>query len=265
MSLSFKITDLKTTKRMKNKITMVTCYDFWCAKIIAQTQIDMILVGDSLAMVMHGYSTTVPATVDLMALHVQAVAKGAPNKLIVGDLPFLSYRKSQRETILAVEKLMQNGCHAIKLEGVLGNEKTIKHITQSGVAVIGHIGLTPQFIHQLGGHKVQGHQDEKANALLTEAKLLEEAGCCALVLECVPTLLAERITLELAIPTIGIGAGQKVDGQVLVLQDLLGMDPGFKPKFLKKYLNGFELLSGAINQYHEEVKSGSYPDSEHAY
>lgn len=260
-----KITDLKAAKLKNDKITMVTCYDFWSAKIIANTNIDMILVGDSLAMVMHGYATTVPATVDLMCLHVQAVAKGAPNKLIVGDMPFLSYRKSFDQTMLAVEKLMQSGSHAVKLEGGLGNEEVIKHIVQSGVSVIGHIGLTPQSIHQLGGHKVQGNEDSKANALLTEAKILEDAGCCSVVLECVPDNLAARITQELSIPTIGIGAGNKVDGQVLVLQDLLGMDPEFQPKFLRKYLNGFELLKEAIDQYSTEVKSGAFPSPQHSY
>lgn len=260
-----KITELKNAKLKNDKITMVTCYDFWSAKIIAKTQIDMILVGDSLAMVMHGYATTVPATVDLMCLHVQAVAKGAPNKLIIGDMPFLSYRKSLNQTMLAVEKLMQSGSHAVKLEGGLGNEDAIKHIVQSGVSVLGHIGLTPQSIHQLGGHKVQGHEDTKANTLLTEAKILEDAGCCAVVLECVPEILAERITQELSIPTIGIGAGNKVDGQVLVLQDLLGMDPEFQPKFLRKYLNGFDLLKDALNQYSTEVKSGAFPADYHSY
>ncbi|MCS5708500.1 3-methyl-2-oxobutanoate hydroxymethyltransferase [Candidatus Berkiella cookevillensis] len=260
-----KITELKNAKLRNNKITMVTCYDFWSAKIIANTQVDMILVGDSLAMVMHGYTTTVPTTVELMCLHVQAVAKGAPHKLIVGDMPFLSYRKSLDQTMLAVERLMQSGSHAVKLEGGLGNEEAIKHIVQSGVSVIGHIGLTPQSIHQLGGHKVQGSEDAKANTLLTEAKILEDAGCCALVLECVPENLADRITQELSIPTIGIGAGNKVDGQVLVLQDLLGMDPEFQPKFLRKYLNGFDLLKEAIDQYSAEVKSGAFPSAQHSY
>lgn len=265
MNASIKLNEFKSLKRRKVKLSMVTCYDYWSAKLLAQTEIEMILVGDSLAMVMHGHHSTIPATVDLMALHIQAVSKGAPNKLIIGDLPFLSYRKSLEQTMQAVEKLMQAGCHAVKLEGGLGNEKSISHIVESGVSVIGHIGLTPQSIHHLGGHRVQGHEDHKANQLLTEAKLLADAGCSAVVLECVPSELAARITQEIDIPTIGIGAGVHVDGQVLVLQDLLGMDPQFKPKFLKQYLNGFELITSAINAYHHEVKQGTFPSEQQSY
>lgn len=260
-----KITDLKKAKTLNNKLTMVTCYDYWTAKIIAKTDLDLILVGDSLAMVMHGHPTTLPATIDLMCLHTQAVSRGAPNKLIIGDMPFLSYRKSLDQSMSAVEKLMQSGCHAIKLEGGKGNEQIIEHIIQSGVSVFGHIGLTPQSIHHLGGHKIQGTHPDQRKALLEEAKLIESLGCSALVLECVPEALAKTITDEISIPTIGIGAGRYVDGQVLVLQDLLGMDPEFAPKFLKTYLKGFELLHDSLNAYHHEVKQGIYPAIEHCY
>lgn len=265
MNLSLKMNELALAKNQNRKLTMITCYDYWSAKIIENTDIDLILVGDTLAMVMHGHDTTLPATVELIGLHIKAVKKGAPHKLIIGDMPFLSYRKSDTQTMQAVEHLMQCGAHAIKLEGAFGNDNIIKYIVESGVSVIGHIGLTPQSIHQLGGHKVQGKQDEKANALLSEAILLQESGASAVVLECVPSELAARITQELSIPTIGIGAGNQVDGQVLVLQDLLGMDPEFNPKFLKKYLNGYELLTNAINQYAHEVKQGTFPSEVNGY
>lgn len=265
MKQALKITSLKDRKTKDKKLSMVTCYDFWTAKIIAQTNIDIILVGDSLAMMMHGHATTVPATIDLMCSHIAAVAKGAPNKLIIGDMPFLSYRKSLNTALDAVEKLMQSGCHAIKLEGALGNEKLISHVVQSGIPVFGHLGLTPQSVNTLGGHTIQGRKDEQANQILSDAVLLESLGCSSVVLECIPSQLASRITKELTIPTIGIGAGFEVDGQVLVLQDLLGMDPNFNPTFLKKFLNGHQLISDALNQYHDEVQSGQFPNTTNCY
>lgn len=260
------ILDFQKKKEANEKISMVTCYDYWSAKIIAETDIDCILVGDSLAMVMHGHDTTIPATIDVMALHVQAVARGAKNKWIVGDLPFLSFRKSLDSSMQAVEKLVQAGAHAVKLEGTVGNLDLIHHIVASGVPVMGHIGLTPQSIHQLGGMKVQGKNAKNAAVLLEQAQSLEDAGCFAIVLECVPSLLAKEITTALAIPTIGIGAGPNTSGQVLVLHDLLGLNNAFKPKFLKKYVNGFEIMQQALQTYHNDVTELKYPDEvEHGY
>lgn len=259
------IQHFQALKQAGEKITMVTCYDYWSAKIIAQSNIDCILVGDSLAMVMHGHSTTIPATVALMATHVQAVVKGAVEKFIVADLPFLSYRKSLSDAMQAVEQLLQAGAHAVKLEGVDGNEQLITHLVESGVPVMGHIGLTPQAIHQLGGFHPQGKAAQAAARLQKQAATLAQCGCFAIVLECMPAALAETITATLTIPTIGIGAGMNVDGQVLVLHDLLGMNMGFKPKFLKTYLNGAELITSALNRYNQDVKQKTYPEQQHAY
>jgi 3-methyl-2-oxobutanoate hydroxymethyltransferase len=244
---------------------MVTCYDYTSAAILANTAVDCLLVGDSLAMTMHGYNDTIAATIDMMALHTRAVSRGARDKFIVGDLPFLSCRKSLGENIAAVQALMQAGAHAVKLEGVSGNEEFIRHLVHSGVTVMGHIGLTPQFIHQLGGYKVQGKTDDSAKRLAEEALALEAAGCFSLVLECVPSAVATEISQKLQIPTIGIGAGNGTDGQVLVFQDLLGLNTQFKPKFVKNFLNGAELFTGAINDYTQSVKTGEFPGHANSY
>ena len=260
------IHDFQKMKNNNQKITMVTCYDHWSAQIINNTQIDAILVGDSVAMIMYGHATTLPATVDIMANHIEAVAKGAPSKFIVGDMPFCSNRKGLVESMNAVEKIMRAGAQAIKLEGAEGNLDLIQHVVQSGIPVMGHIGLTPQSIHTLGGFKVQGKNQTAAEKIKYHAKQLEDAGCFAIVLECMPTAVAQAITNSLNIPTIGIGAGPFTSGQILVLQDLLGMNSAFKPKFLKNYLNGFELIQGALNQYDQDVKSAVYPNpEEHGY
>lgn len=248
------------------KISMVTCYDYCSATIMNATNVDCILVGDSSSMVMHGCSNTVGATVEMLAQHTAAVAKGAPNKFIISDLPFCSYRKNRARTMDAVEKLMRAGAQAVKLEGASGNLKTIQHIVESGVPVMGHIGLTPQSIHVLGGFKVQGRVPEVANKIMQDAQELAAAGCFAIVLECVPADLAREITEKLAVPTIGIGAGPHTSGQVLVWHDLLGLSQSFKPKFLKTFLNGFELVRDALNAYDSEVKKTTYPDlKEHCY
>lgn len=259
------VLDFQKMKQTKQKISMVTCYDYWSAKIIEQSDIDCILVGDSGAMVMHGYPTTVQATVALMTTHIHAVVKGAGNKFIIGDMPFLSYRTSLSKTMQAVREIMQAGAHAIKLEGAEGNLETIKHIVNSGVPVMGHLGLTPQAVHQLGGFRVQGKQQDAAEKILQDALAMERAGCFAVVLECIPAKLAGQITQQLTIPTIGIGAGCETDGQVLVLQDLLGMSDEFKPKFLKRYMHGCELIKNALNTYNEEVKKQLFPDDNHSY
>lgn len=259
------INQLISYKAEKKKVSMLTCYDYTSAKIINQSNVEMILVGDSAAMVMHGHSSTLPIEIDTMALHVAAVVKGAPDKFIVGDLPFMSYRKSLSDNMQAVELLMKSGAHAVKLEGCHGNKKLIRHIVDSGVPVMGHLGLTPQSVNTLGGYKVQGKTDEAQVELMKQAKQLQKAGCFALVLECVPTKIAQQITDELDILTIGIGAGKYVDGQVLVLQDMLGMANDFTPKFLRRYLNAEELFLKAFNEYDKDVKSSEFPNEEESY
>jgi 3-methyl-2-oxobutanoate hydroxymethyltransferase len=260
-----KIQDFKAFKNSGRKISMITCYDNWSAKILNKTEVDCILVGDSLAMVMHGYTTTIQATVGMMALHTSAVARGAEDKFIVGDMPFLANRKSLNVAMNAVEKIMKAGAHAVKIEGAKGNLKLIQHIVESGVPVMGHLGLTPQSIHQIGGFKVQGRSPKEYGDLIKDAQDLENAGCFALVLECVPSKLAIEVTSKLSIPTIGIGAGDSTDGQVLVLQDMLGTNPDFTPKFLRKYMNGFESIQKAVNQYHNDVQSQKFPNEKESY
>lgn len=257
--------DFAEKKRIGKKISMVTCYDNWSAKIISETNIDSILVGDSLAMVVYGHATTLSATSEMIAAHVEAVAKGAPKKFIVADMPFPSFRLGVVEAMKSVDKLMKAGAHAIKLEGVDGHQDVIRHIVQSGVPVMGHLGLTPQSIHQFGGFKVQGKSDQAAQLLLDQAESLENLGAFALVLECVPLHVAQKITASIKIPTIGIGAGPYVDGQVLVLQDLLGMNKDFKPKFLKTFLPGFESVSEALERFDNEVKTQAFPTETQSY
>lgn len=260
------ILDFQNRKLNGNKITMVTCYDFCFAAILDKTNIDCILVGDSGSMVVQGYPNTLGATVQSIVDQVQAVSRGATNKFIISDMPFCSYRKGLDRTMDAVEQIMRAGAHAIKLEGASGNLQTISHIIESGVPVMGHIGLTPQAIHVLGGFKVQGGIPEAAEKLIKEAHDLAAAGCFALLLECMPSDLAAEITRRVAIPTIGIGAGPHTTGQVLVLHDLLGLSQSFKPKFLKTYLNGFDLVRHALNAFDSEVKETIYPDiKEHCY
>lgn len=259
------ILDLIARKKEAKKISMVTCYDYTSATIAAKTNIDIVFVGDSLSMTMHGHDNTVSCTIDMMALHTRAVAKGAPNKFILGDLPFLTMRKGLEPAMNAVEKLMQAGANALKFEGFVDDSNLITHIVNSGVPVMGHVGLTPQFINQFGGFRVQGKDDASAEKILQEAIALERAGCFAVVLECVPSDLAKKITEILGIPTIGIGAGPHTDGQVLVWQDLLGMNPDFKPKFVKTYFDAFSPIFNALNAYDKEVKEGTFPEAQHAY
>ena len=259
------ILKLPERKRQQQKIVMVTCYDYTAARILEESEVDMILVGDSAAMVMHGHPTTLPVSVEMMAWHVAAVRRGAPKKFIVGDLPFLSYRKSLADTMEAVRLLMQAGAEAVKLEGIAGNEATIHHIVQSGVPVMGHIGLTPQSVNQLGGFHVQGGNAPDRERLKTEALACQSAGCFALVLECVPETLAGEITAALTIPTIGIGAGVQTDGQVLVMHDLLGLNQDFRPKFVRRYLDGKQQWLDAFNRYASDVRDGSFPASEERY
>jgi 3-methyl-2-oxobutanoate hydroxymethyltransferase len=259
------ILDLSIKKKQQEPISMVTCYDATMARIIAKTNIDMILVGDSVAMTKYGYNSTIPATMDMMLSHVKAVAQIKMPQLIVADLPFLSYRTSISNTVTHVQKLMQAGAHAIKLEGSEGNLETISHLVESGVPMMGHLGLTPQMIHQLGGYSVQGKEQDEQNHLLKQSLDLQNAGCFALILECIPPDLGKRISEKINIPCIGIGAGPDIDGQVLVLDDLLGLNSSFKPKFVKQYLQGEQLIQQALNSYASDVINRNFPEPKHSY
>ncbi len=259
------VLDFQKMKDEGRKISMVTCYDYSSARAVAESSIDCILVGDSLAMTMHGFPNTLSATTPMMALHTAAVARGAPSKFIVADLPFLSYRNGLKEAMDSVHDLMSAGANAVKLEGVRGHTEMVRHIVDSGVPLMGHLGLTPQSVHQLGGMKVQARTEAALKILSSQARELEAAGCFAIVLECVPSEAARLVTELLKIPTIGIGAGANVSGQVLVYQDLIGLNPGFKPKFLRVYANAFEIIQTALNDYNHDVKTGLFPSESESY
>lgn len=233
--------------------------------MVAESNIDCVLVGDSVAMAVHGHETTIMATMDMMVLHTQAVARGLTHQFLISDLPFLSHKMSLHHTIDHVKQLLQAGAHAVKIEG--GDKdtcQTISHLVKAGVPVMGHIGLTPQSVLQLGGYIVQGKNQEQADSLLQQAFDLEQAGCFALVIECVPQTLGKTITNALSIPTIGIGAGQDTDGQVLVWHDMFGLH-SFSPKFAKKYMEGKNLFVNALNTYDEQVKQAHFPSAEYAF
>jgi len=252
-------------KKKGEKISMVTCYDYTSARIVAQTAIDAILVGDSAAMTMHGYKDTIPATMEMMCWHTSAVRRGAPEKFIVADLPFLSFRKSLSKNVTAAQQLMQAGAAALKIECATGNLKLIRHLTESGIPIMGHLGLTMQSLHMLGGCRIQGKTEEAAKRIKDDALLMQEAGCFSLVLECLPTSLAREITESLLIPTIGIGAGPHTDGQILVFQDLLGLNIDFKAKFVKTFMDGHAHIKQSLDTYTQAVKSGDFPQHEHCY
>jgi 3-methyl-2-oxobutanoate hydroxymethyltransferase len=259
------VRDFAAFKAQGRKISIVTAYDAWSARIISRSNVDAVLIGDSLAMVMHGYPTTLSATVELMAAHTGAVARAASGKFLIADMPFLSFRQGVTSAMEAVGALMRAGAHAVKLEGVDGHEDVIRHIVGSGVPVMGHIGLTPQSVHQLGGYRVQGKSDAQAASLLRQARALEDLGCFSIVLECVSEHVAAEITSALTIPTIGIGAGSATDGQVLVLQDLWGIDHEHAPRFVRRYLDGDCLLKQALDRYDADVKGRQFPGPEETY
>ena len=265
MSNSNNINLFQNLKNDNKKISMITCYDFTFAQIINNSDINCILVGDSAAMTMHGHPNTICADIAMMEAHTKAVVNGAPDKFVIADLPFLSYRKDLTSNMNSIHRLMQAGASAVKLEGADGNLDLIKHIVESGVPVMGHIGLTPQAVHQLGGFKVQGKTKSAQDMLKQQAIDLESAGCFAIVLECVPEDIAKEITNILNIPTIGIGAGNNTSGQVLVLQDLLGLNKNFKPKFVKKFAQGYDWALNAINDFHSEVRDQTFPDTDHSF
>ena len=257
--------EILAAKKEGRKLTMLTCYDFWSAKILNNTAVDMLLVGDSAGMVMHGNTDTLPITVEMLAEHVRWVRRGAPHKFIVADMPFLSFRYSLDESLKSVHQLMAAGASAVKIEGVRGHDALIRHIVQSGVPVMGHLGLTPQSIHNFGGFKVQGRSQDQQKQILEDAQLLQDSGCFSLVLECVPAHLASDVTSRLSIPTIGIGAGVACDGQVLVLQDFLGMNKDFKPRFVRPYMDGAALIEKAVDAFCQDVQEKKFPSMEESY
>lgn len=257
---------LKEKKRNGQKITMLTAYDFPTARAIDEAGIDIALVGDSLGMVVLGYENTLFVTMEEMLHHTRAVARGAKNAMVVADMPFLTYHLSVEDGLRNAGRFIQEGgAQAVKLEG--GQERTavIKAMVEAGIPVMGHIGLTPQSVYQLGGFRVQGKDLEAAKKLITDARALEEAGVFAIVLECVPAPLAERITREIGVPTIGIGAGAGCDGQVLVSHDLLGLTAGHVPKFVRRYANIWETMREAFQAYKKEVEEGAFPAEEHCF
>jgi 3-methyl-2-oxobutanoate hydroxymethyltransferase len=233
--------------------------------MLSRSAIDGILVGDSAAMVMHGYSSTLSANVELMGLHTEAVVRGAAGKFVVADMPFLSFRKGLDVAMNSAAVLMRAGANAVKVEGVNGHEDVIQRMVQSGIPVMGHLGLQPQSVHAYGGFRVQGRSEESAEEIARQASTLEELGAFAIVLECVPANLAQEITNTLRIPTIGIGAGAECDGQILVLQDLLGMNLDFHPKFARPFLDGANCVLDALAHFDEAVKAGTFPSREESY
>ena len=271
MSTQTKITrktilDIKKMKIDGEKITVLTAYDYGMASVLDECDIDMILVGDSLGNVVLGYDTTLPVTMEDMLHHTKAVSRAAHNALIVADMPFLSYQVSPEAALANAGRFLKEAnAQAIKLEGGEEQVETVHKIICAGIPVMAHLGLTPQSIHQLGGYKVQGKKEDAAEKMIRDAKSLEEAGVFSLVLECVPEKLAAEITSSISIPTIGIGAGVHCDGQVLVVNDMLGMNERMTPKFVKKYANLNMEIKKAVKTYITEVKTGNFPDSEHSF
>lgn len=247
------------------KLSMVTCYDYTFARLLATAPVDAILVGDSAGMVMHGHRSTLSMTVDLMRLHTEAVVRGAPEKFIVADMPFLSFRKGLPAAMEAVQTLVGAGAHAVKLEGLDGHEDVIERIVQSGIPVMGHLGMQPQSVRAYGGFRVQGQSEEAARDILRQATALETLGAFAVVVECIPATLARELTSALRIPTIGIGAGEGCDGQILVLQDLLGLNIDFRPKFSRPFCDGARHVVDAIADFNDAVKAETFPAAEESY
>ncbi len=247
-------------------ITMLTAYDYPMARLVDAAGIDAILVGDSLGNVVLGYTSTIPVTMDDMVHHIKAVTRGVTRAMVVGDMPFLSYHLSLEESLKNAGRIIQEGgAQAVKLEGGQEVAPVIRAMVAAGIPVMGHLGLTPQAIHQMGGYKVQGKDEAAARKLLDDARVLEEAGVFSIVLECVPAALARLITQKLEVPTIGIGAGPHCSGQILVTHDLLGLFGDAGPKFVKRYVNLYQEIMKALQAYREEVQTGAFPAPEHCF
>lgn len=260
------VVTFKEAKAKGEKLTMLTAYDYSTAKLVDGAGINSILVGDSLGNVVLGYPDTISVTMEDMIHHCAAVSRGIKDTLLICDMPFMSYQASVYDAVVNAGRLMKEGrAHAVKLEGGVEMEETIRTIVNASIPVCGHIGLTPQSINAFGGFKVQGKGEAAAQKLLDDARAVERAGAFAIVLECVPAALAKRVTEEISIPTIGIGAGADCDGQVLVYQDMLGMFTDFKPKFVKHFANVGQIMTEAFKAYDAEVKAGEFPAAEHTY
>ena len=259
-------TQVVKKKQKAEKIVMITAYDYPTACLVDEAGVDMVLVGDSLGMVVLGYETTLPVTLEEMIHHTKAVVRGVKRALVAVDLPFLTYQTGPADALRSAGRLMQEaGATAVKLEGGANVCPQVRALVGAGIPVIGHLGLTPQSIHVFGGYKLQGRGEEAAQKLLADARALEEAGAFCLVLECIPEELAARVTGSISIPTIGIGAGVSCDGQVLVLHDMLGIAGKVRPRFVKQYARLEETIRDAVGQYAQEVRQGKFPAPEHSY
>jgi 3-methyl-2-oxobutanoate hydroxymethyltransferase len=260
------IHDLRAAKERGERFVMLTAYDASSAALLDELAVPVILVGDSLGMVVLGYDSTVPVTLDEMLHHTRAVSRGAPNAIVVGDLPFGTYQDGPSQALASATRMLKEaGANAVKLEGGGPMVEVTAHLVRAGIPVMGHLGLTPQSVNQFGGFKVQGREEAAAEQLVADAIALAEAGAFAIVLECIPTELGARVTEAVPIPTIGIGAGQHTDGQVLVWHDLLGLTSGRLPRFVKQYVDLRAEISGAIKTFQHEVADGEYPGPEHRY
>ena len=260
------ISQIKDMKQKGEKITMLTAYDYTTAKIIDEAGVPLILVGDSLGMVVLGYESTIPVTMEEMLHHTKAVVRGTKQAMVVGDMPFMTYHVSVSDALRNAARFIQEGgAQAIKLEGGVTVAEKVRRIVDCGIPVVGHIGLTPQSIHQLGGYKVQGKTPEAALKMVEDAQALEEAGAFAIILETIPAPLAAVITQKVGIPTIGIGAGAGCDGQVQVISDILGLFTGFVPKHAKQYAKMADTIRAAVSEYDREVKAGSFPTDEQSF
>lgn len=261
-----KADNVRETDGSRRRIVMVTAYDYTMARLVDRAGVDMVLVGDSLGMVVQGHSDTLPVTLDQMVYHVRCVSRGLERAHLVADMPFMSYQVGPDQALQSAGRFMQEGrAHSVKLEGGERSAPAIARCVDAGIPVVAHIGLTPQSVHAMGGFKVQGRSEAAAERLLNDARAVEQAGAFCLVLEGIPTHLAERITAQVTIPTVGIGAGPHCDGQVLVCNDLLGMDLSFKPKFVKRYAELETVMVAAFERYASEVREGVFPGPEHSF
>jgi len=260
---------IKILNQMKNKsdkISMLTAYDFSFAKIIDEAGIDIILVGDSASNVMAGHETTLPITLDQMIYHASSVVRAVKRALVIVDLPFGTYQSDSKEALKSAIRIMkESGAHGVKLEGGYQAKESIERIIQAGIPVMGHLGLTPQSIYKFGTYEVRAKDEQEADTLLNDALMLEEIGCFSVILEKIPNTLSKEVSSKLTVPIIGIGAGGHVDGQVLVLQDMLGMNKDFSPRFLRRYLDLDLLISNAVKKYSTDIKSGDFPNEEEQY
>lgn len=259
------LTALKAMRGKDEKIAVLTCYDAAFATLLEKQGVEVLLVGDSLGMVLQGHESTLPVTLEDMAYHTACVARGSKQAFIVADMPFGTFQVSPQQAFAHAEKLMVAGAQMVKLEGGAAMVETVRFLTERGIPVCGHLGLTPQSVNQLGGYRVQGKESAAAQKLLEDATALEQAGAGMIVLEAVPALLAAEITAQLSIPTIGIGAGAACSGQVLVLHDMLDVYPGKKARFVKNFMVGADSIADAVARYVREVKEGSFPSAEHSF